>query len=113
MKEIEELGFDNAALKIANERRAVVSAYGWTKPGVFKNEIASAMDNLKIGTHGGPYQTKDGYYIVRVKDRKKETVKSLKEASNDIKALLRARKQRATVAHWIAEKKKTALIIIN
>lgn len=115
LKEMEEenIGFDEMAEKLAKEKRAVVSTYGWTRSSFFSPKIAAALKKLKAGTHGGPYKGKDGYYIIRVKQRQEQGVKSLDEARGEIKNILLNRKRQMAVGHWIAKRKQTALIVIN
>jgi len=108
-----KLSFDEMAELLSKENRAIVSGYGWTSPAVFSPEIASALKEMKKGDYGGPYKGKDGYYLLRVKDRREKGVKSLDESRDEIKNILLRQKRDAEVAHWVAERRSTALIVIN
>lgn len=105
--------FDALAERLSEEKKAVVSEYGWTSPHFFSPDIADALKDIKEGRFGGPYQGKDGYYIFKVRKRQRQRVKSLAEAKDEIKALLLEEKRQAAVAHWAATRRSAAIIVIN
>lgn len=109
----EDTDFDRVANRLEAEKKAAVTDYGWAQPDTFSSEIKDALKNVKKGQYGGPYKGKEGYYILRVKDRKPEKVMSYEEARDLIKRELLAKQRQATVAHLIAERKKKADIKIN
>ncbi len=102
----EGLDFDAMGEKLKAENRAVVSDYGWARPDFFKGAIADALKELKEGEYGGPYKGKDGFYLLRVKQREPESVLPYEEAKDQIKALLISQKRQAMMAHYIEEKRK-------
>jgi parvulin-like peptidyl-prolyl isomerase len=114
---VKEIGkgkdFDKLADKLLEETKAVVQGYSWVNPDFFSAEIAEGLKDLKKGRVDGPFKSKDGYFIFRVKNRKHARVKTLEEASEEIRNMLTEQRGRAAVAHWIAEKKKTVNIDIN
>jgi parvulin-like peptidyl-prolyl isomerase len=107
------MDFDKVAERLKAEKKAAVTDYGWAQPDTFSGEIKEALKKLKKGQYGGPYKGKEGYYILRVKDREPEKVMSYEEAKGQIKRELLAQQRQATVAHLIEERKKKANIEIN
>lgn len=115
MKELKkkEVSFDKLADRLQKEQKATVTSYGWTDPSFYSESIREGMNSLAKGSYGGPYKGKGSFYIVRVKDRKKESPKTYEEAKEDIKQLLLGQRRNATFMHLIEEKKKQAKIIVN
>lgn len=118
LKEIEKAGkngFDKIADKMGREKTATVpGGYGWTSPTMFGADFAKPLMELKPGSHGGPYKgSKEGYYIIRVKERKSEVPKSFDEAKSEIKNMILDQKRSMEAIHWVAKKKKDSKIIIN
>lgn len=99
------------AEQLYKDKKAFVSQYGWTDPNMFSAEIAGAMKEIKEGSIGGPYKGSDGYYIIFVKERSKERPKKYEEAKEEIRQLLYEQARNAAVAHWVAEKLKTANVV--
>ncbi len=113
---VKEIGrgndFDKLADRLMKENKAVVKGYSWVNPDFFSPGIAEGLKDIKLGRSDGPFKSKDGYFIFRVKERKQARAKSLEEASDEIRRILTEMRGRATVAHWLAEKKRTADIEI-
>lgn len=114
-EEMEKKGiaFDEMAARIAQEKRAVVSEYGWVPPEFFSPPIAAALKDLAAGEQGGPFQGQKGFFLIRVKDRQKERVSSYEEVRDSVRSLLLDQRRQAAVAHWIAERKKASKIVIH
>jgi parvulin-like peptidyl-prolyl isomerase len=112
LKEMKEkkMSFDEMADRFAKEKGGAVTDYGWTETSFFSPEIANALLSLQKGSYGGPYKGRDGYFILRVKDRKDETPMTYNEAKDKIKSVLSNQRRQAAVAHLIAEAKKNASI---
>jgi peptidyl-prolyl cis-trans isomerase C len=114
---VKEIGkgkdFDRLADKLLEENKAVVQGYSWVNPDFFSAEIAEGLKDIKKGQFDGPFKAKDEYFIFRVKERKHARVKTFEEASDEIRTILTEQRGRATMAHWLVEKKKTANIEIN
>lgn len=104
--------FDKLADTLMKENKAVVKGYSWVNPDFFSREIAEGLKDIKKGRSDGPFKSKDGYFIFRVKERKQARAKSFEEASEDIRGILADMKGRAVIAHWLAEKRRTADIDI-
>lgn len=108
-----KIDFDAMAKKLDEQKRAVVSDYGWVNPDFFSPEIATAARDMQPGQHGGPYKGQKNYFFIKIKDREKESIAKFDDVKNEISAQLLDQKRQTAVAHWIAEKKKTAKIEIN
>ncbi len=110
LKEIKEdkIDFDTVGERFKKEKTAVVSEYGWARSDLFTGTIADALKELKKGEVGGPYKGKDGFYLLRVKDRKPSSVMSFEEAKDQIRSMLLDQKRQAVTAKYIAEQKKKA-----
>lgn len=108
-----KISFDQMADELREEKKAFSTDYGWVNPAVFSRSISSAIKGLDVGTHGGPYMGKNSYFLIRVKDREKETVARFEEVKDDINTLLLQQKRQAAIAHWVADRKKMAKIEIN
>lgn len=104
-------GFDKVADGLREGGAAFVSEYGETSPSYYPGEVGSAMKELSEGAFGGPFQGKDGVFIVRVKKRTPETPKSFEEAREDIRAMLMERRTSGSLIHWLAEKRSNSTIV--
>lgn len=115
MAELENKGadFDAIADRLMKGKKAVVTDYGWTEPGFYSPDIAEALKEIKKGGFGGPFKGKEGFYILRVKDKKAETPMSFEEAKAQIKNMILSERRQAAVSHLITERKKKATIKIN
>jgi parvulin-like peptidyl-prolyl isomerase len=110
---IKKIDFDDIAKGLSDQNQAIVSDYGWVNPDFFSASISQAVKDLKPGESGGPYQGQKGYFFIKVKDREKEQVARFEEVKDEIVTALLEQKKQARLAHWLAQKKKTASIEIN
>ncbi len=107
-------GFDEVADRLGKEKKAMVSSgYSWTTPDFFSPEIAQGIKSIDEGDFGGPYQSEKGYFIFRVEQRRHATAKTLEESRDEIRALIFEMKRQSMLNHLIAEKRKTANVVIN
>jgi len=115
MKELKEknITFDKLADRLAENKAATVSGYSWATPAFFRDEIARALVSIEKGRYGGPFKAKDGYFIFMIKDRQHERAKTLEEAKGDIRKMLLAQRRESALAHWLAETRKAAEVVIN
>lgn len=107
-----KISFDDITGDYKKEGEVVVSDYGWIEPAFFSKEIANALRTLKKGEYGGPYKAREGFYLLKVRNRKAETPKTYDEAKNEIRIILLNQKRQAMVAHLIEERKKKASVKI-
>ena len=105
--------FDAYAKKLSEDKKAVVSDYGWVSPDFFSADMAASVKGLRDGQHGGPYQGQKGFYLVRVKERQTEGIATYDESKLMIRNILL--QQRRTVAYmqWLEQQRRTAKIVIN
>lgn len=113
-KEIEkEKDFDKVADTLNEKKGAVVIGYGWTTPRVYDPTLAKAMRNTKEGDYSGPHKGAGGYYLFKIKEKRDKGIKSLDEARDEIKSVLLRQARQTASMHWVADRKKIALIKID
>jgi parvulin-like peptidyl-prolyl isomerase len=105
--------FDKLADSLQGKSGITVSSYSWAKPTFFSPDIADALKEIEVGSHGGPLESGSGYFIFRVKEREHERAKTLEEARDEIKSMLIDQRRQSVLAHWLDERRKKADIIIN
>ena len=105
--------FDEMAKRLADEKKAIVSEYGWVTPSFFSPAISQAVKNLSVGQYGGPYKGLKNYFLIKIKDREKEGIAKFDEVKDNIKSTLLEQKRQAAISHLLAEKRKTAKIEIK
>jgi len=105
-------GFDAMADRLLQEQRAMVSGYAWASPGMFSPEIREGIEAVRTGSFGGPFGGKGGYFIFRVKDRKKGAKRSFEEAEGEVRAIVLRQKRADALLKWVDEKKKASKIKI-
>lgn len=115
MKELTEnkTPFDELADRLDENKAAIVSGYSWATPAFFRDEIADAFRSIGEGEYAGPFKTKEGYFVFMIKERQHERAKSFEEARDDIRRMLLEKRREAALAHWLAQTKRTADIVIN
>jgi peptidyl-prolyl cis-trans isomerase C len=86
---------------------------GWFGKGVMDPDFEKAAFALKEGEVSGPVKTKFGWHIIKITDRKAETVKPLKEVSAQIEQKLLQDKQKTAYDDTLAKLRKDADIKIN
>lgn len=106
-------GFDAFADELEKSKKAIVSAYGWTRVDFYGPEIAAGLKGLQKGAYGGPFKGKDAYYIFRIKDRQPQRPETLDEAREKISNILLERKRQGAVAHWVADRRVKSKVVIN
>lgn len=105
--------FDEYAKKLDAEKKASVTDYGWASPDFFSPSMASSIKMLKEGQQGGPYKGKTGFYLVRVKGIQNESIAPFDEVKDSIRASLLQQKRGEAYMQWLAQKRKSAKIVIN
>lgn len=105
--------FDEYATKLAAEKKASVTDYGWVSPDFFSPSMASSIKMLKEGQQGGPYKGQTGFYLVRVKEKQNEGIAPFEEMKETIRATLLQQKRGEAYMQWLEQKRKTAKIVIN
>jgi parvulin-like peptidyl-prolyl isomerase len=113
LRDIKKSSFDEVADGLGTGNDYSVSGYGWTALDVYSPNISRPLKKLKAGEHGGPYKGGKGYFVFRIKERKKERIKSLDEAREEIRTLLIGRMRESAAVHWVAKRKKSTEILTN
>lgn len=108
-----EKDFDKVADTVSENKSGVVIGYGWTTPGAFGPEIAEALRNTPVSMYSGPHKGTGGYYLFKVKEKRAKGIKTLEEARDEIRSVLLKDARQLASMHWVADRKKIALITIN
>ncbi len=108
---IKASGFDEVADEIQEKGEFMVSAYGWTSPGMYSEGISEGLRALEAGQTGGPFEGKEGYFIFHAAEKKLERPKSFDEAKAGIMRDLIQNRKRAELAHWMARERGEAEIV--
>ncbi len=108
-----KIDFDDMAKRLADENKAGVTDYGWVTPDFFSPSMASALKNLKVNRHGGPYKGQKSYFLIKVKEKEDEAIAKFDEVKDEIRNTLLSQKRQAAIVHWIEQKKKISKIEIN
>jgi len=83
---------------------------GWVNAATLWPPMRDAVRTLEPGEAVGPLQRGEEFLIVRLHQRRQGRTKTLDEARGEIRALLLAQKQQATLQAWVAEQAKNAKI---
>ena len=83
---------------------------GWVAQGELLPELDAALFGLKEGTVSEPIQTRLGFHVVRVEERRTATSLSVTEANHAIYQRLYQQKFQAAFAKWLADLKRHAYI---
>lgn len=107
--------FDRMAetLKKRKDGSIIVSFSGWVQSDVFSPQVAEAIRGIRKGGYGGPIQGKDGWYIIKVEDRKEAAVASFEESKDQLRVIALEQKQRAALQRWIEKQRASVKITIN
>lgn len=83
---------------------------GYVTRGSMYPEIEKAAFSLKLGEIMGPVETKYGFYLIKVEDRKPERTFSFDEVKEVLKKVLEGRKKEERSKEWIASLREKAKI---
>jgi len=70
-------------------------ALGWIAPGALPDPLDGALRTQKLGEVGGPYHTREGWFLVKVANRRPHEQGSFESMRAGMIDLMRQRKQRA------------------
>ena len=85
---------------------------GWITLDTFPADMAKAIRKIKAGTAGGPIKGREGYYIIKVLEKKEKKVQSFDEARENIRNILMQQKARDKFRAWLQDTRKNAKIEI-
>ncbi len=83
---------------------------GYVQRGRMDGEIEKAIFGLPIGEIAGPVETKYGFYLIKVEDKKPESLYSFDDMKRRIKQELEVLKKKERAAEWIAALRKKAKV---
>lgn len=114
-KEIEKgANFDEMAKKYpAGHAGPGSSETGWVTIDTFPPEMAREIKKIKAGAFGGPIKGREGYYLIKVQERKEKKVLSFNEVKENIRHLLTQQKKEEKFQSWLQEERKKAKIDIS
>ena len=87
-------------------------AMEWVAQGELLPELDGALFNLKAGELSGPIQTRLGFHLVRVEERRSASSLSVTEANRTVFKRLYQQKFQDRFGRWIGELKRRAYIEI-
>jgi len=65
---------------------------GFIAPGALPNPLDEALRNLAIGEVGGPYQTRDGWFVMQISERRPREQPEYDKLRRDLEEVMRRRK---------------------
>jgi foldase protein PrsA len=107
------MDFDQYADKLAGDKKANVTDYGWVSPEFLSPSMAASIKALKEGQYGGPYKGQKSFYLVRVKERKPEGIAAFDEVKDMIRNQLLQQKRMEAYSKWLEQKRSSSKITTN
>ena len=86
---------------------------GWVAQGELLPELDAALFSLTVGELSSPIQTRLGFHLVKVEERRLASSLSLTEANRAVQERLFQQKFQDHFGHWLAELKRRAYIEIT
>ncbi|MBI4340781.1 MAG: peptidylprolyl isomerase [Candidatus Omnitrophica bacterium] len=109
-------GADFAALAkqhSEDQHRQEGGAMGWVAPGELMPQLDAALETLQVSQLSDPIQSRLGFHLMRIEERKPASSLSLMEANQAIYSTIYQRKYEEAMARWLGELRKKAYIVIN
>ncbi len=83
--------FGDVAREISDDPTALSGGdWGWVDPGQFREEFKRAIEQLETGAISEAVETPEGFYLLKIEDRRETTTKSFEEVRDLIAGELRA-----------------------
>lgn len=86
---------------------------GWFEKDHYAPEISKVAFALKPGQVSGVFKGPDGWYIVKVEDRRPAGKKPLSDVEEQIRTRLQQEKLLLQRAEWLRQKRKSAALVIK
>jgi foldase protein PrsA len=83
---------------------------GWVTLNTFPSDMVREIRKIKTGHFEGPIKGREGYYIIKVQDRREKSVKPFDEVKDNIKHTLLLVKKEDKYQNWLQDAKKNAKI---
>lgn len=85
-------------------------AMGWVAQGELLPELDAALFSLKVGELSAPIQTKLGFHLVKVEERRDATTLSVTETDRNLAQQIYQRKFQEAFTRWLTDLKRHAYI---
>jgi len=111
-REIEKgAGFEEMAKKYpAGHTAPMAGETGWVTIDTFPPDMAGEIRGIKVGTFGGPIKGREGYYLIKVQEKKEKRLMSFEEVKENIRHLLTEQRKEERFQAWLQEVRKKAKI---
>jgi len=85
---------------------------GWVTINTFSADIAKEIKKIKAGAFGGPIKGREGYYLIKVLERREKRAQNFDEARENIRHILTQHKKEERFHAWLQDVKSKAKIEI-
>ncbi len=85
---------------------------GWVTMDTFPSEMAKEIKKIKTGSVGGPIKGREGYYLIKVQEKKGGKTQSFDEVKENIRHILMQQKKVEKFQIWLQDTKNKAKIEI-
>jgi len=110
-KELEQgASFEEMAYKHPAGHAEPGGETGWITLGTFPADMAKEIRKIKAGFFGGPIKGREGYYIIKVQEKKEKKVRSFDEVKENIRHSLLQQKKEERFRSWFQDTRKNAKI---
>jgi len=105
--------FEEMAKKHPAGHQEQGSETGWVTMGTFPKDIAKEIIKIKSGSFGGPIAGREGYYLVKVFEKREARTAPFEEVKADIIQILLQNKKSEILSNWIQQERAKAKIEIK
>ncbi len=110
-KELEAgASFEELAKRYPAGHQEKGSDTGWVTLGTFPKDISKEISKIKPGTFGGPIVGREGFYLVKVFEKREQRTATFEEVKADIMQMLLQNKKSEILSNWIEQERKKAKI---
>lgn len=85
---------------------------GWVTIDSFPSDMAKEIKKIRAGAFGGPIKGREGYYLIKVKERREKKVLPFDEVKMNIRHILTQQKKEEKFQAWLREVRNKAKIEI-
>ncbi|HMP89910.1 MAG TPA: peptidyl-prolyl cis-trans isomerase [Kiritimatiellia bacterium] len=75
--------------------------WGWIEPGMLRDELRNALEATSVGEISDIVATPEGYYLIKVEERRDAYVKTFEEVRREIETELRERESERLYRDWV------------
>lgn len=102
--------FEEVAKKHPAGHQEQGSETGWVTMGTFPKDIAKEIIKIKPGSFGGPIAGREGYYLVKVFEKREARTAPFEEVKADIMQILLQNKKNEFISNWLQQERAKAKI---